>query len=772
MFFVGCLLSNQLISQNKYEINLEVKGIAESRCYLSYYSGTLKNNIDTAGINDKGDFCFKKNISLSGGIYQIQFTDNSFFEFISDGYQETYNMSTNASDLQSNLKISKSEENKLFINYLQTISKYKQRYPDTYKDKISEYVNEVISKSNTSFFAQYLKILYNSNEKPTYWGNFNFAEKRLIRTKVFLEKINYYLDKLTPQTSNELIKETSLIVEKSKADIDIYQYVISNLCGKYKDSENIDYKEVYIHIAKTYCLPKKAIWLSNYELSIIEGLVDKNQFEVAKSKNEIYGYTNYLNDFPKGKYITEVKDSLDILNFNVARSTNTVSAYLKYLVAYPIGKFVDNAKVAIEQVKYDEAKKGNSLLQFEKYISEYPGGKYLADAKINIEKLKFEEAIKTNTIVSFNKYLTDFPDGKYKTEANSRIIGIQNKAKEAELKLIAEKKQKEWEAKMKLEETLRIQELENAASDGVDALVQFADKWPNTNESKQALRILSKYGAENNTLEKKVYVEDAFYWVADGDRSWLNELYESNRDWMSGGAQYNLFVFAKIHNRSKEILKIQALVNLNLLTTSHLSIFSSSGKNILTAGYLMELQPGESKGLIVMFQNISAGSSYGSGLLSAGSSQSLSTSNPFDVYFKYYTGTFPQSTIKFQQDLVRTIIKNEGNIKISRSGKDVFTEKVDSWFGLNTDDYAELYVYFNKKTYGDETLTIRNSESNVIKEDIYSSSGYKNESYILLKDQSYKVYVPGYGEYNVYVKKRLTHLIVDGNGTSKVTYDN
>ena len=176
--------------------------------------------------------------------------------------------------------------------------------------------------------------------------------------------------------------------------------------------------------------------------------------------------------------------------------------------------------------------------------------------------------------------------------------------------------------------------------------------------------------------------------------------------------------------------------------------------------------------MIVIFKNVGGGTQYGNNLfLSAGSSNDINPNNPFDITFKYYNGKISQGIINRQNDLLNIVQKNAGNITVQKNGKDNLTEKLDKWFGIDSEQFAELHIYFTKKSSSNEELKIYDKSGNVVRRDNFSSSGPKNPYYNLLANKNYKVFIPSYGEFEVYVKRRLTHLKIKGAGNSNVSYD-
>jgi len=85
-------------------------------------------------------------------------------------------------------------------------------------------------------------------------------------------------------------------------------------------------------------------------------------WEIAKLKNTIIAYDNYLESFPAGKYAGEALEKMDELEeeaaWQKALKRNTLVAYRKYLQKYNKGKYEKDALELIRQIKGKEKSLG------------------------------------------------------------------------------------------------------------------------------------------------------------------------------------------------------------------------------------------------------------------------------------------------------------------------------------------------------------------------------------------------------------------------------
>lgn len=321
-------------------------------------------------------------------------------------------------------------------------------------------------------------------------------------------------------------------------------------------------------------------------------------------------------------------------------------------------------------------------------------------------------------------------------------------------------------------------ELEIACEKGVEYIVAFANKYPNTPEAVQAIRVLRKFNAENNVISNKISVNENYIWVAEGDRGWLNEVLEKSRNSVSGGKQYNVFGFATLQNRTDSKIKLKAVVNLNLTKISNLSILYSSENYSLSENYYTELLPRQSKSILVLFKNLSEGFSIGKSLndrtiggslFSIGSQSNINENRPISVEL-YEVDNLPTKTVEIQNRLISEVKKNSGNIKVNNlSQNDIINKFLDKYIGTNSENQTTLRIYFSKKSSTEEELKIYDSNGTLKVQDKYDSAGDKNISYTLKAYSKYSVYVPGCtNPYSVSLKKGITHLIVNKDCQFKI----
>jgi hypothetical protein len=65
--------------------------------------------------------------------------------------------------------------------------------------------------------------------KSHFWDNVDFSDERLLRTPILQNKIKTYTTQLTPQHPDSIIESVNLIIEKSKANKEVFKYCVASL---------------------------------------------------------------------------------------------------------------------------------------------------------------------------------------------------------------------------------------------------------------------------------------------------------------------------------------------------------------------------------------------------------------------------------------------------------------------------------------------------------------------------------------------------------------
>ena len=116
IFFTANLFGQQ-------NLNFKISGLKDTTVFLARYFGEKLYYADTAYSKDETVIFEKKN--LVGGIYAVVCPNSKYFEFIVA--DEDVSMETDINDFNGKMKVIKSENNKVFYDYIMFLGSMKNK---------------------------------------------------------------------------------------------------------------------------------------------------------------------------------------------------------------------------------------------------------------------------------------------------------------------------------------------------------------------------------------------------------------------------------------------------------------------------------------------------------------------------------------------------------------------------------------------------------------------------------------------------------------------
>lgn len=289
-----------------YQIKVHIDKLADSTIYLGYYYGDKQYAKDTLILDNKGKGAFTGDEPLDGGIYFVLLPGNLFFELVVDNYQK-FSVSTkyngNPGDLVKNLSSKGSPEMDLYLSYQQFMTRQSEKaidirdrlksaIPENEKQRLNDSLqilhqqvkdkwDEIENKHPESLLASILKINEeievpepprNENGviidsmfqykyyKAHYFDNINFSDERLLRTQFYHPKIDRYFERLIVPAPDTVIKESRLLLEKTKSNEEVFKYTLQMLFNKYNNSNIMGMDKAFVFFAENYYLNGNAPW--------------------------------------------------------------------------------------------------------------------------------------------------------------------------------------------------------------------------------------------------------------------------------------------------------------------------------------------------------------------------------------------------------------------------------------------------------------------------------------------------------------------------------
>jgi peroxiredoxin len=316
-----------------YKIEIDLDNYNEEYLLILHYYGKSNTVVDTAFKQKSGSYVIKGDEKLKGGIYLIVTKQKNYFEILIDEDQ-VFSLQTSSPQFVDNMRIKGSQLNSDFYEYLKLANSTQAAMANLKKkletaedknainkeinelnEKVKVYRNNYISKNPDSFLSTVLlasKEVEMPDEVPTnedgsedstfaykyyknhYWDNFDLSDDRLLRTPIFVNKLERYFTKVIMQHPDTLIKEGDYLVEMTKGNKETFKYIVWYITYETETSQIMGFDKAFVHFAEKYYLSGEAWWVNKKVLANMKDRVEKlnNVLIGNKAKNMILIDTN------------------------------------------------------------------------------------------------------------------------------------------------------------------------------------------------------------------------------------------------------------------------------------------------------------------------------------------------------------------------------------------------------------------------------------------------------------------------------------------------
>ncbi|HLG33259.1 MAG TPA: redoxin domain-containing protein [Bacteroidia bacterium] len=305
IFFFSFLVFPFFVSAQKgHEIKVRVEGIKDTLAYLGYHYGDKQYVTDTTRVDSKGNFSFKGDEPLEGGIYLVVLPNKSYFEILVS--EQRFSIETDTIDLVNHLKVTGSKENLIFNGYQRfLVQKQKEIAPlkawyDAWKSNpdsakaiqqlmkridqdVKDFRLKILRDHPKSFTAALIRCMIEpeapeppKDEKGNIDSTFqfyyiknhlldsvDFSDARLLRSPLLQQKIKAYTETMTIQVPDSIIPVVDTIIERSKKNQEVFKYALVTLTNHYETSKIMGHDEVFVHLAEKYYVKEDAFWVDS-----------------------------------------------------------------------------------------------------------------------------------------------------------------------------------------------------------------------------------------------------------------------------------------------------------------------------------------------------------------------------------------------------------------------------------------------------------------------------------------------------------------------------
>jgi thiol-disulfide isomerase/thioredoxin len=248
-----------------HRIEVKIKGIRDTVCYLSYYYENQRVRIDTAKADATGKVVFQGKKELPLGLYSIIIGKSRIFDIIIA--EQQFGVETNYQDPTAQILIFGSRDNQLFYALQQQTRRQndslriqaKRRFAELNKNTI---VGKLIKASLDVETPKNITKPTDVNRFFTqrFLDNIDFNEDALVRSPFVHEPLKYYFEQLNFLPNDSLIKVTDSVLKRSKNSKDMRKYVIAKLANHFETSPVMGHDEIYVYILEKYYAGEPIHW--------------------------------------------------------------------------------------------------------------------------------------------------------------------------------------------------------------------------------------------------------------------------------------------------------------------------------------------------------------------------------------------------------------------------------------------------------------------------------------------------------------------------------
>jgi thiol-disulfide isomerase/thioredoxin len=313
LFLILSSITFTHVSAQDHVISGKIKGMMDGEVLMGYYYGNKQYVKDTVEAKNES-FEFISSNKFDKGMYFILLPDQQYFQILIDKTM-SFSLESNIKNLIAEMKIKGSSENEKFYQYQKytlkkgiEASKIKEELDNTEENSFKKYnaqeklenVNKQVKdfkedfteKNSDTFFTKLLKAMdpiiipesplgengkiderfaFNYFKKH-YWDHFDLTDDRMIRTPIFHEKMEKYLNEYTLQAPDSINKSLDDLIEKVRASSELFKYVINWATHHYESSKIMGQDAVFVHLVFTYFITQQTPWIDQVKLT---NIIDK-----------------------------------------------------------------------------------------------------------------------------------------------------------------------------------------------------------------------------------------------------------------------------------------------------------------------------------------------------------------------------------------------------------------------------------------------------------------------------------------------------------------
>lgn len=307
------------LKKEGYEIKIKLSDFSGDTIYLGYHLAAQTYIKDTAVLDKKtGFYTFEDKKDLEPGVYLIVTPpDNSYFQVMINPDEQFFSVETTMKDPYGVAKVKGSKDTEAFYSYMIFLTQKNKEAndakallgtPDSMKAKgILENLDKDVIGFQQNIVKTYPKTVsavmikaavdieipksFQEIKDPQdkqmqmylyykqhFFDNYELGNPALLRTPIIHERIERYVDKMTPQHPDSVAIAIDYILEKVKPAHETFQYYVVHFLNTYAKSKLVGFDAVYVHIAKKYI-----------ESGLSDDIIEKeNREKIISNANKLF----------------------------------------------------------------------------------------------------------------------------------------------------------------------------------------------------------------------------------------------------------------------------------------------------------------------------------------------------------------------------------------------------------------------------------------------------------------------------------------------------
>jgi len=314
------IMTSNVLGQTPFNVDVTVTGLSNDTVYLANYYGSRLFYSDTTVADAQGHFSFKGKAFNECGKYAVVLPGPVFFDIML--VNEPMEFRTTKSNPQGDMVVIKSEENRVFYDYLSYLNtKRDERTPHDailndstsnpleieiaknamvlMNSDVVEYQDALIDDPKDYLFGKYLGMLRDPQipnapdhiddtrlwnylwYRSHYWDRVDFSDPRMVRDGSFHQMVERWWGQVIPPDPDTLFFEAKKLLSQVAGNDDMFKYILHHMTFESESSKVMCMDKVFVELVNEYYVPGQVKWLDDDQLKKIIDRADALKYSIC-----------------------------------------------------------------------------------------------------------------------------------------------------------------------------------------------------------------------------------------------------------------------------------------------------------------------------------------------------------------------------------------------------------------------------------------------------------------------------------------------------------